>query len=348
MVLDTEMGPDRIRRSLGPAFHPGQDPGNAVFLIPGLEKGGPLSVPGDLLHHIPVVHEDGKAAGDGLDDSDAEGVVVGCIQEKVHLAEKPGNVGPVPQEGNLVGETAFPAIVDTFVEPPGFGLVSPSGKIHMEGNALLIQQMQDPADERLRPSFDETADHDEVQYLVIDLDRLRQIRCGVVQLGKVNAVMDDPELVVCRQPPLSFVMQFLELADTDNPLAAAVNQLPVPFRSVREGKTVERSHHLHPRAEQSQDTDHRIRSRLRMNDVDMVGQDGLPQRLHILEHVSRPPDLDHFCTGCVERGREIIVFPIQDAEIKRRFVPFATDVINERLCTSMPETSQEKRDFHDL
>ena len=203
----------------------------------------------------------------------------------------------------------------------------------MERNALLVQSMEDPADERLRPSLDEAPDHDEIEHLTVDRDRMGDVRPGIVQLGKVDAVMDNPQLVVCGQTPFLFVMPFLELADTDNPLAAAVNQLPVPFRGIREGETVEGGHHLHLRKEQSQDADHRIRGRLRMDDVDMMVQDSLPQRPHVLEHVP---------------GREIIVLPIEDAQIERRLGPLATDVVNERLRASVSETSQEKRDFHYL
>ena len=77
-------------------------------------------------------------------------------------------------------------------------------------------------------------------------------------------------------------------------------------------------------------------------------QDCLPQRPHVLEHVPGPPDPDHFGAGRTERIREIIVFPIEDAQIERRFGPFATDVVNERLCASVSETAQEKSDFHYL
>ena len=38
----------------------------------------------------------------------------------------------------------------------------------MERNALLIQPMEDPADERLRPPLDETADHNQVQTVFVD------------------------------------------------------------------------------------------------------------------------------------------------------------------------------------
>ena len=85
-----------------------------------------------------------------------------------------------------------------------------------------------------------------------------------------------------------------------------------------------------------------------MDDVDVMVPDSLPQRTQVLEHVPGPLDQDHFHTGCAERVREIIVFPIEDAEIKGRLGPLAADVVNERLRASSPETSQEKRDLHYL
>ena len=85
-----------------------------------------------------------------------------------------------------------------------------------------------------------------------------------------------------------------------------------------------------------------------MDNVDVMVQDSLPQRPQVLEHIPGPSDLDHFGTGITESFREIIVFPIEDAEIERRLGPLATDVVNERLSASVSETSQEKRDFHYL
>ena len=85
-----------------------------------------------------------------------------------------------------------------------------------------------------------------------------------------------------------------------------------------------------------------------MDDVDVVVPDSLPKRPQVLEHLPGPFNLDHFGAGCAERVREIIVFPIEDAQIERRLGTLATDVVNERLCASVPETSQEKGDFHYL
>jgi hypothetical protein len=85
-----------------------------------------------------------------------------------------------------------------------------------------------------------------------------------------------------------------------------------------------------------------------MDHVNAMVQDSLPQRPHVLEYVPGPSDLDHFGAGGTESFREIIVLPIENAQIERRFGPFAADVVNERFCASVSETAQEKRDFHYL
>ena len=85
-----------------------------------------------------------------------------------------------------------------------------------------------------------------------------------------------------------------------------------------------------------------------MDDADVMVQDSLPQRPQVLEHIPGPSDLDHFGTGGTESFRKNLVFPIEDAQIERRLCPLATDVVNERLCASVSETAQEKRDFHYL
>ena len=65
-----------------------------------------------------------------------------------------------------------------------------------------------------------------------------------------------------------------------------------------------------------------------MDNVNPVVPDGFSEGQEVLEHASGPPDLDKFGAGRLEGIGEVILFPVQAAQVERRLAPLPADVID--------------------